>query len=523
MNDQPDERFEDGVAAGLKELGTADPAVVDRIGRSISAFPDRTRPRSIWIPAGRRWLVGLAAAIAVLALTATLPVWLAAPPARTPAATAQPSPSSGPASQSTVPTPTADLGPARFAKDPRMLACERAGNRTLADVQFAFELAHGKDYRANLRIPVEPALASASEPALVVVFATGDSSYVWPPPVAGVTSKPIVFTPPPGSRTVCVGLTGTAAPVLLSNLDPSSIALPPASPPPGPIAGVFADTKRPLAAMAWDGTGQSLWVVTWNTLTRVGLDGKSQSWPLPNGPNVQIQPAIQAGLVQPAMPAAWYGWDSTDMVVDGQGKVWIAAGYGLVEFDPETGRALLLKVFPEPDMTKVYVVDGGDWISAIAADGDGVLIARNVERSLTRVSETGAETGPITLPQNWTGARGLAILGDRILVGRPGALGVFDRTGTELTQTGVDVQFQSLRPIGSERAAVLPTTIGESAATVVDRNGAVIGSIALPMEPIHDNLAYHRLVVATDWTDRVWYGEWDDEQPIYLVEEALAF
>ncbi len=53
--------------------------------------------------------------------------------------------------------------------------------------------------------------------------------------------------------------------------------------------------------MAWDETRQSLWVVTWNTgpngeLTRVGLNGSTQSWSLPNGPDLQIQPKIQAGL-----------------------------------------------------------------------------------------------------------------------------------------------------------------------------------------------------------------------------------
>ena len=255
-------------------------------------------------------------------------------------------------------------------------------------------------------------------------------------------------------------------------------------------------------------------------LTRVGLDGKSQSWPLPNGPNIQPQPEIGGGLIVQPMPAAWYGWDATDVVVDGQGTVWIAAGYGLVRFDPDTGKSQL-RTFPESDATKVYV-DGGHWLSAIAADGDGVLVARDGESALTRIDESLADSSTVTLPSKWTGVRGIAVLGDRILAGGTSGLGVFDRTGGQLGEASVAVQFASLRPMSSDRAAVIPTEIGDSVATVVDQNGAVVGSVAIPMEPISSNDAYHRLTLATDWTDHVWYGEWDGDGPVYLVEAALA-
>jgi hypothetical protein len=497
MNDSPEDRFDSDVAAGLRELGAADPLIVDRVRRSIGNLPDPARrPYARIVSVGMRSLVGLAGVIAV---AATLSFWLAGSPARTPATGAS---------------------LAQFANDPRMLACERAGGRTLADVQSALALDHGKDYRANLLIPVQPELASAEEPALLVVFTTGDSS------TSAGGSPPLVFTPPPGSHTVCVGLTGVADPVVIRNLDAAAIVEVPAPAPSGPKAGVFADTKRPLAAMAWDESRQSLWVVTWNTgpngqLNRVGLDGSTQSWPLPNGSDVQIQPEIQAGLQQPAMPTAWYGWDATDVVVDGQGDVWIAAGYGLVRFDPATGKSQV-KSFAESDPTKVYVVDGGHWISAIAADGNGVLVARNGDASLVRVNEALGDAGTITLPSDWTGTKGLAVLGDLILAGGTGGLGVFDRTGARLAETGVAVQYRSLRPMGANRAVVLPTTIGETKATEVDDRGAAIGTIALPMEPIQANLAYKRLIVAANWTDYIWYGEWDAEQPVYFVKAALT-
>jgi hypothetical protein len=314
-------------------------------------------------------------------------------------------------------------------------------------------------------------------------------------------------------------------PVLITNVDESKIILPPASAPAGPIASVFfANDRASLAAMTSDASRQALWIVTLTgatgQLTRVGLDGKSESWPLPNGPKVQQQPEIQGGLIVQPMPAAWYGWDATDVVVDGEGKVWIAAGYALVRFDPDTGKSQL-RTFTESDATKVYL-DGGHWLSAIAADGDGVLVARDGESALTRIDESLADAGTITLPSSWTGVRGIAVVGDRILAGGASGLGVFDSTGAQLGQAGIVVQFSSLRPVGSNRAAVIPTKIGDSQATVVDQSGAVIGTITIPMEPIRSNLGYDRLVLATDWTDHVWYGEWDDEAPVYLVEAALT-
>ncbi len=500
MNDEPSDNFEADAAAGLKELGAADPVVVERLLRTVGSLPDRSRRPALRGMGGAQRILGLAAAIGLVAIIAATLGMVALRPAGPGASKIGPTePASAVATVSAVvtasPGPTSDLSPARFASDPRLLACEKAGNRTLDDVLYAFELAHGEDYRANLEIPIEPDLASAEQPALVVVFKTGDP---WPisgsAPMPGATFVPP--SPPPGVRSVCVGLTGVQDPVFIINVDESKIILPPASAPPGPIAGVFADTKNALAAMTWDASRQSLWIVNWNTgpsaqLTRVGLDGRSQSWPLPNGPDLQPQPVIQGGLIVQPMPAAWYGWEATDVVVDGQGKVWIAAGYGLIRFDPDTGKSQL-RTFTESDATKVYL-DGGHWLSAIAADGDGVLVAREGESALVRIDESLADAGTIALPASWAGVRGLAVLGDRILAGSFSGLGVFDRTGVQLGEASIAVQFASLRPMDSDRAAVIPTKIGDSKATVVDQSGAVIGTVVIPMEPIRANDAYDRL------------------------------
>jgi hypothetical protein len=495
MNDEPDE-FGIKAAASLKEVGAPDLASVDLERRSITDLPDRSRPRTLgFFRRGR--IVGLAAVVPVLAIVAALALWV-------------------PAQLNHAP---AGLDPSRFAGDPRMLACEKYGDRTLSDVQYAFELAHGRDYRANLRLPVQPDLAGAEEPALVVVFTTGTPLHS----IGG--DPPVAFTPRPGARTVCVDMAGLQYPLLLNNLDPSEIVLPPAPQPTGPIAGVFADTKRVLAAMAWDAGSKSLWVVDsfagWSgLLTRVGLDGSTQHWALPNGPHVQLQPAIKAGAEQPAGLTASYDWNATDVVVDGQGKVWIAAGYGLVRFDPATGKSQL-KVFAELEMSKVYA-PGGRWLSAISADGDGVLVTRDGDPAVYRVDESLSVTTLFTLPSRWIGLAGIAVVGDRILVGDDNVDAAFDRNGKQIAQGTSTVTYGSLRTISANRAVILPTAIGDTEATVIDQNCAAVGRITIPMEPIQAGDTYNRLVLATDWISHVWYGEWDETWPVYLVQAELS-
>ena len=526
----PDDPFERDLAAMLKDelrrVGAQHPTWVepDAVAEPRHGHTDRRwfpwiRSRGRTGRSGPFLAVQIAAMIGIVALVAVGGWRLAG------TGVVGPSGSIGPtAGASLPPSATPDLGPGQYANDPRMLACEQAGRRTIADVLYAWTLAHGSDYRANLLVPVQPDLASATESALVVVFKTGDATS------SSGGNPPLVFPPPPGSRTVCVGLTGTSSPILLSNLPEASIVLPPAAAPIGVTAAVAAALNQPLAAMTWDAGRNALWVVTWVTgptgqLARIDADGTTKTWPLPNGPSMQIQPEIQAGLQQPAMPAAWYGWDTTDVVVDGQGEVWVVAGYGLVRFDPGTGRSQL-RAYPEPDMTQVYT-DGGSWLSAIGADGDGVLIARHGDHVLTRVDESMGDAGSISLPASWTDLRGIAVLGDRILAGGPLGLGSFDRIGTQMTISASSVPhassvaYASLRPLGQDRVAILPTSIGVSVAMLFDANARPAGTVTLPMEALQGHLVYNRLVAATDWSAHVWYGEWDDEQPVYVVEATV--
>jgi hypothetical protein len=518
MTDESDLDDERRFADGIKRLGDVDPVVLDRLSASVTALPARSRWRHIAPPSGPHRSTTVAALVAVAALIAAGGLWLTGAGLVGPSASGVPT-----GGASTPPSAPPDLSPGQYANDPRMVACEKSdnlpvGGRHLADVLYAWELSHGRDYRANLIVPVQPMLASASESALVVVFRTGDSLS------SSGGNPPLIFTPPPGSHTVCVGPSGTGEPTLILNLAESNLVLPPASAAIGVTAGVAVASNRALSAMAWDSSRNSLWVVTWKSgpdgqLTRVDADGTTKTWTVPNGPSMQILPAIQAGLQQPAMPAAWYGWDATDLVVDSQGEVWIAAGYGLVRFDPATGRSQL-RAFPESDMTQVYL-PGGTWLSAIAADGDGVLVARHGDHVMTRIDETMRDAGTIDLPGNWTDIRGIAVLGDRILAGGPAGLGAFDRSGSQLATSATTVAYASLRPAGPDRVAMVPVSIGANVATLFDPHLAATGTITLPMEPIRDNSANQRLVAATNWNDHVWYSEWGNDQPVYVVDVPL--
>jgi len=131
MNDERGDIFEADAAAGIKKLGAADPAVVERLQGTVTSLPDRRRRPAFRSVVSARRMLGLGTAIAVVAIIAATLVLRPA----------------GPGS----PSPTTDLSLVQFAKDPRMLACEKAGDRTLNDVLSAFELAHGKDYRPILR------------------------------------------------------------------------------------------------------------------------------------------------------------------------------------------------------------------------------------------------------------------------------------------------------------------------------------------------------------------------------------
>ena len=149
-------------------------------------------------------------------------------------------------------------------------------------------------------------------------------------------------------------------------------------------------------------------------------------------------------------------------------------------------------------------------------------MAFNGESRLVHVDESLAELETITLSPSHTGVCGLAILGDQVLVGERNAVTVFDRSGKQLDEAGGGVGYRLLKSASADRAVVLPGAVGDATATVLGLNGAYLGKIAIPMEPLQTYLAQHQLLVATDWSDHVWYGDWNDESPIYMVQAAVT-
>ena len=150
-----------------------------------------------------------------------------------------------------------------------------------------------------------------------------------------------------------------------------------------------------------------------------------------------------------------------------------------------------------------------------------MLVTRNGDAAVLRVNESLADSTLFTLPERWIGTTGIAVVGDRILVGDDNVDAAFDRNGKQIAQGNSTVTYGSLRTISANRAVILPTAIGDTEATVIDQNCAAVGKITIPMEPIQARYTYNRLVLATDWMNRIWYGEWGSEAPVYLVQASM--
>ena len=84
------------------------------------------------------------------------------------------------------------------------------------------------------------------------------------------------------------------------------------------------------------------------------------------------------------------------VVVDATGAVWFdQSGVRLYRLDPVTGKLARLDI---DTRVKPVVDQGGVWISAITADGDGVLIARESLPYLTRIDANLHQDATIELP-----------------------------------------------------------------------------------------------------------------------------
>lgn len=438
------------------------------------------------------------------------------------------SPTSEEATPTSAPTPMSSVDPVQFAEDPRLAAClvPETPLASFSDVLAAFELPHAADYRTHLEIGFDGPLAESTEPALVLVARSAYPPLTRHPPTTAPATVPP--TPTPGFHDVCVSIQGRKEPVQLGNVADSDLFLPPASAPQaGPLARRFALLDLSLgeiAAMTWDASSHVLWLVTIRTgptarLVRIGTDGQTASWELPGGPDLQPEPTIQAGLQVPTVPAADYFFGYASVVVDSSGAVWVAAAYGLVRFDPAREHAEL-RVFPEPAATQIENVRGR-WLSALAADGDGVLVARNGVSSLLRVDSVLADAGSIRLPQGLTHATGLVATESGIFLATGNQVFILGRSGTLQTSVPVVAPLRALQPTLSGGAAVLPTGAVGDPGVRIEPSGQTT-TLVVPMEPVSradtDFNQNGRVLTATDWTGRTWYAERQGGGEILVVD-----
>jgi hypothetical protein len=174
------------------------------------------------------------------------------------------------------------------------------------------------------------------------------------------------------------------------------------------------------------------------------------------------------------------------VVVDATGAVWFdQSGLHLYRLDPGSGK---LARFDIDANTKPVVDQGGVYITAIAADGDGVLIARESLPYLTRIDAGLHEVAKIQLPNSYAGSNELAVVGDRVAVGgRPDNFALFSRGGEQVAtlpvQRWVAVQGPPrLLAAGPSQAAAVAEVVADGVLDVFDATGKIVSTVPLKLD-----------------------------------------
>lgn len=179
------------------------------------------------------------------------------------------------------------------------------------------------------------------------------------------------------------------------------------------------------------------------------------------------------------LPETTYFGMFAQVVIDDSGAVWVYGdGYRVVRLEPDTGT-VTSHLFPL-EVPGVDWADGGTWVSAIAADGDGVLVARDRVPYLERLGPDLTVTERIDLPDGFAGATGLAASVDHLFITADGsgAVARFSRDGR------VEATFSSvadrLERHGSGVIARHDWSRGVGDGEILDVDGSTIGRVAPP-------------------------------------------
>ena len=166
--------------------------------------------------------------------------------------------------------------------------------------------------------------------------------------------------------------------------------------------------------------------------------------------------------------------------------------------------------------TSPGVNNDGTYITAIVADGDGVLIARESLAYLTRVDASLHEVQQIPIPNDDAGTDELGVVGDRLVIGgKPNAFGLFTRQGGLVKTLPLQRWLLTQGPgrvltSGPDLVAVG----GENEFVLVDASGNVVSHVPLaldlPIGPFGDTGLFESnpmpQTIATDWHGTFWYA-----------------
>ena len=520
-----DEQFERDVRDAARRIaGQGAPRTLrSRVAAIALDQPYRAARGSHRARANMRLAIGAAAVIAVVASTAIFvwPRFSAVLPGGSPSAlptTGTPSPTIE-TSQATSAPPTFD--PASFASDPRLGAC----GGLQAGVAQVVALDHAWAYRAVMPgLGFEPQLDSSADPALLVIYsglipANLDWRTSMPRPLgnggsSGATPTPRP-TPMPGTANICVAFNATDQPLILGNIplqpfhsEMAALAVRPAT-----AAGqgrVVTRNKQSTYSLAWDETNKVLWYMVQFQGTDFALyrldpaTGETKRWALPTTDGNGFMDMV---------------------VVDATGAVWFdQSGIHLYRLDPVSGKLAHLDIDTK---TKPVVDQGGVYISAIAADGDGVLIARESLPYITRIDSGLHEVAKIQLPNSYVSSTELAVVGDDVAVGgTPDNFAIFSRQGQQVATVPIQ---RWLAVQGPPR--LLAAGVGQAAAAgnkeldVFDATGKIVSTVPLPLDlppgwfgdtGLFESGARPQSV-ATDWHGTFWYA-----LGTYIVEVRTA-
>ena len=168
------------------------------------------------------------------------------------------------------------------------------------------------------------------------------------------------------------------------------------------------------------------------------------------------------------LPETTYRGMFAQVIVDDSGAVWATAdGYRVVRFDPDAGT-MASYLFPRK-VPGIDTTNDGPWVSTIAADGDGVLVARNLVSFLVRLGPSLSITKTIDLPMGIAGPTGLAIAGGHLFISG-------EAPDAAVLRLSLDGNFEARFAVSADRLSPMGDGVIATNLSPTDRTGQVLAA-----------------------------------------------